>query len=410
MPLDFTALDFETANGFRGSACAVGLVKVRGGVVVDEVHWLIRPPEPFGWFASYHTQIHGITADDVADQPGWLERLPDITRFIGDDVVVAHNAGFDVGVMREACNVYGVPYPSLDFLCSMVLARRALSLPSYQLPYVADVLQVPLGRHHHALDDARCTAAITNALARRVEATTIHELAAAYQVVVGHMEGGVYRSSVTRSGALIRPELNQDADPEGPLYGKVVVFTGALSSMRRQDAWTLTAHVGGIPEKNVTKRTNILVVGDLNPAHLRPGEHLSSKARRAFELQDAGQEIEVMTEMDFIRALQGGREDIWEVITDQDEPPAVPILYRGPRRPLDTTRLPGEDYWAWFERVLRHPDGRATGGEPCDHCGEPVPAKAPWQYRDRHVCSSRCNLALIRRFKKEAGIRPGQQV
>lgn len=78
--------------------------------------------------------------------------------------------------------------------------------------------------------------------------------------------------------------------------------------MRRQDAWEMTARVGGIPEKSTTKRTNVLVVGDLNPAVPRPGEHLSGKARRAFELQDAGQQIEVMTEVDFVRALQGGRE------------------------------------------------------------------------------------------------------
>lgn len=135
---------------------------------------------------------------------------------------------------------------------------------------------------------------------------------------------------------------------------------------------------------------------------LRPGEHLSGKARRAFELQDAGQQIEVMTEMDFIRALQGGREDPWQLIArDAGLPGSVaPVL--GPRRRPFTNlaQIPGENYWDWFDRVLRHPDGRAQGCEPCDHCGTPIQADAPWKHRDRHVCSSRCNESLKRRLKR----------
>lgn len=405
MALDYTALDFETANQFRGSPCSVGLVKVRDGRIVDERHWLMRPPAQVARFTRFNTSIHGITEADVRNQPRWRDRYPDLMRFIGPDVVVAHNAGFDVGVIREACIIDQLPYPTLDFLCSMVLARRALSIPTYRLPFVAETLGSAIGQHHNALDDARCVAAIVNALAQRCGAGSIQDLAAAHQVLIGHMDAGSYRSSVSRSGtaALVQPDPNLDADRDGPLFGRVVVFTGTLMSMTRQEAFTLTAHVGGIPEKNTTRRTNVLVVGDLNPAVLRPGEHVSGRARRAFELQDAGQDIEVMTEMDFLRALQGGREDPWEIING-DSPAAAPPLEiataRGIRRELQLERLPGEDYWPWFERVLAHPDGRAKGGEPCDHCGAPIDAGAAWQHRDRHVCSSRCNEGLKRRLKR----------
>lgn len=57
-----------------------------------------------------------------------------------------------------------------------------------------------------------------------------------------------------------------------------------------------------------------------------------------------------------------------------------------------------DPYWEWFEATLKAPE-RAVGGEPCRICGEPVPAKAPWKYRDRHVCSARCNQTAIRRMK-----------
>lgn len=110
-----------------------------------------------------------------------------------------------------------------------------------------------------------------------------------------------------------------------------------------------------------------------------------------------------MTEMDFLRALQGGREDPWDIITGES-PAATPALEiatsRGARRGLRLERLPGEDYWPWFARVLAHPDGRAQGGEPCDHCGTPIDAGAAWQHRDRHVCGSRCNESLKRRLTR----------
>jgi DNA polymerase-3 subunit epsilon len=81
------------------------------------------------------------------------------------------------------------------------------------------------------------------------------------------------------------------------------VFTGALQSRTRQEAWEEVVRVGGIPENIVTKRTNVLVIGDINPAVLAPGVATTGKAAKAFALQDKGQDIEVMTEDDFLRSL-----------------------------------------------------------------------------------------------------------
>jgi DNA polymerase III subunit epsilon len=81
------------------------------------------------------------------------------------------------------------------------------------------------------------------------------------------------------------------------------VFTGTLQSRTRQTAWEDVVKVGGVPEPGVTKRTNILVIGDINPAVLTPGIATTGKAAKAFALQDQGQDIEVMTEDDFLRSL-----------------------------------------------------------------------------------------------------------
>lgn len=309
--LDFTAIDFETANSYRGSPCSVGLVKVRSGAIVDERHWLIRPPEQVDRFDAFNISIHGITPEMVADAPRWNVVLPQIIDFIGGDVVVAHNAAFDTGVIRYACAVDGIEWPALTFLCTLVIARRAFALPSYRLPFVTEACGVTLQGHHDALADARAVVDIVRGMATSGGVADLHGLAALHGVRVGEMASGVYSGSISTSpggsgSALVAAHANPEADPDGYLYGRVVVFTGALMSMTRQTAWDEVVRAGGQPEENTTKRTNVLVLGSFSPANLRPGADYSGKARKAFDLQGKGQAIELMTEADFLRVLDGG--------------------------------------------------------------------------------------------------------
>jgi len=67
--VDFTAVDFETANSYRGSPCAVGLIRVRKGKAVDERRWLIRPPARVDHFNAFNTGLHGIDAEMVRSAP-----------------------------------------------------------------------------------------------------------------------------------------------------------------------------------------------------------------------------------------------------------------------------------------------------------------------------------------------------
>lgn len=323
MTLDYTAIDFETANSYRGSPCAVGLVRVRNGVAVAERRCLIRPPERVEHFDGWNTAIHGISSEMVADQPRWRDSLPVIVDFIGDDVVVAHNAGFDVGVIRYACAVDNIEWPEMQFLCTMVLSRRALRLPSYRLPFVLEALGGSMKDHHDPLADARAVVELVDRLAANGRINgRIDELAKSVGVNIGHMRAGTYRGCVAISpgsgSRLVQSDLDPNADPGGYLYGRVVVFTGTLLSMTRNIAWAECARIGAIAEPSTTKRTHVLVVGDINPAVLRPGSAVTGRARRAFELQEQGQEIEVLTEDDFLRCLDGKPLDAAAVLLSPD--------------------------------------------------------------------------------------------
>ncbi|WP_308465426.1 exonuclease domain-containing protein [Rathayibacter soli] len=187
MPLDFTAIDFETANSSSASACSVGLVKVRDGKAVDRVGWLIQPPAGHDEFLEWNTRIHGIRSEDVLGAVGWREQLPELVAFADGDILVAHNAGFDMGVIRGACAATALPCPSFDYLCSLQVARRTYHLDSYRLPVAAMAAGFEDFHHHDALADSEACAAIMVHAAKRHGAESMAQLADAVAVHLGHI-------------------------------------------------------------------------------------------------------------------------------------------------------------------------------------------------------------------------------
>lgn len=152
----FVAIDFETADYGRDSACAVGLVRVEDGRIVRQEARLIRPPRREFVF----TYIHGITWEQVAEAPAfagvWEELRPllDGARFLA-----AHNAPFDRSVLRACCLAAGIAAPELPFECSVRVARRRWGIRPANLANVCRVLDIEL-QHHDALSDARACARI----------------------------------------------------------------------------------------------------------------------------------------------------------------------------------------------------------------------------------------------------------
>ena len=158
----FLAIDFETANNAADSACAVGLVRVERGTIVQEESFLIRPPSP----EFYFTHIHGLTWEHVMDAPDFGLLWPDIEPlFDGVDFLAAHNAGFDSRVLRSCAARYELEMPEKDFTCTVQLARRMWEVRPTKLPNVAHYLGLDLN-HHDALSDSRACANIVIAAER----------------------------------------------------------------------------------------------------------------------------------------------------------------------------------------------------------------------------------------------------
>ena len=152
----FVALDFETADYKPDSACAIGIVRVQKGKIVERAHHLIQPPRK--WFRF--TYIHGITWKDVAAKPTFAELWPEVEGLFKDvEFIAAHNAGFDRRVLTACCDAAGLAPPEPEFLCTVALSRSKWGIYPTKLPNVCSRLGIEL-KHHEALSDAEACARI----------------------------------------------------------------------------------------------------------------------------------------------------------------------------------------------------------------------------------------------------------
>ncbi|MEN8119619.1 MAG: exonuclease domain-containing protein [Bacteroidota bacterium] len=145
----FTAIDFETAQGYRWSICQVGLVRVENGIITNEINLLVQPPENYYW--KKFTRIHGIRAKDTANEPPFHIIWPKIEPFIKNQSVVAHNGfAFDFPVLAKTLEYYGMKAPEYEKHCTYRLFGQNLAA-------LCENYRIELN-HHDALSDARACA------------------------------------------------------------------------------------------------------------------------------------------------------------------------------------------------------------------------------------------------------------
>lgn len=287
------AIDFETANERRASACSIGLAWIEDGRVVDRETHLIRPPEMR--FAPVNIRIHGITPDMVASAPEFPDVLATLReRIDGCDMVLAHNAGFDMSVVRASCDAYELSYPEFDYLCTVKVAQRVWSdLGTARLNALGDHLGIAF-KHHDAGEDAYVCAEIALEAMRLREAATLHDLAKVTQVGIGRMSSAGYSAcsaprQARRSVETAKPYSDVFRPVPGiplSMHGKRVVFSGQLSRFSRSEAQEIAGRFGARVMASVTAKTDWVVVGNGAGSKLDRARHLSLKLLSEAEFLD----------------------------------------------------------------------------------------------------------------------------
>lgn len=153
MQNNFTAIDFETAQGKRWSICQVGLVRVENGEVKEQLSILVQPPENFYHYKNI--EIHGIAPEDTANAPTFDKVWKQIEPYISNQNVVAHNGpGFDFNCLRQTLEFYKLEMPNFNGHCTYRIYGANLAS-------LCKAHKINLN-HHNALSDAMACAELFN--------------------------------------------------------------------------------------------------------------------------------------------------------------------------------------------------------------------------------------------------------
>ncbi|HRH97766.1 MAG TPA: 3'-5' exonuclease [Prosthecobacter sp.] len=178
--MKIACIDFETANHSAVSMCAASVAVFQDGELVESPYWLVKPPKGHGFFLPDWTEdIHGLSWLDVQDAPEFsviaAELLGCLTKA---DIVVAHNAPFDMRVLKQTLEHFDLPSPGFQYLCTYRLAARVWpELPNHQLNTVAAHIGHEF-QHHHAQSDAEAAGRVLLAMMGHLKTSSLQELMA----------------------------------------------------------------------------------------------------------------------------------------------------------------------------------------------------------------------------------------
>jgi DNA polymerase-3 subunit epsilon len=280
--MEFIAIDVETANADMGSICQLGLAHFRDGALAGEWKTYVDPED---YFDPVNTSIHGIDEEVVKGAPTLAQVVEPIMQWLDGRVVVCHTH-FDRVALRQALQRYGYEPPKCTWLDSARVTRRTCWSDCAQSGYGLHDVCERIGydfQHHDALEDAKAAGYVLLTAMDTTGITLEEWLVRVERPINPDSPSG---QPIVRSG-----------NPEGDLFGEVLVFTGALEVPRHQAA-DLAAAVGCQVCDNVTKNTTLLVVGDQDVKKLA-GHDKSSKHRRVEALIADGHSIRILRETDF---------------------------------------------------------------------------------------------------------------
>jgi len=155
--MNFIAIDFETAHA--EFPCEIGLTRVHNGQIIESKSWLIKPA-CFPYMNPWNQRVHGISSADVSNAHSFEDLWSELKLWFDDSYLVAHNAAFDMRVLRATLAYYDLAIPCTEYFCSVSLSRKTWKhLPSHSLGVVSQFHNIQF-HHHRAGDDAEACAKI----------------------------------------------------------------------------------------------------------------------------------------------------------------------------------------------------------------------------------------------------------
>ena len=273
--INFVAIDFETAT--PTAACQIGIVVVRKGEIIEEVCRYIQPPE--NKYNKKNITVHHITPDITKDAPTFDKLWPDIRKYFHCQLIVCHNASFDMSIVQKEIYRYNLEdFKPMSIVCTYELTGAKLDVACSDYGITID-------NHHDALSDARACAELFIAyLLSERNSITCNNVEEEYSENRSSEKVSNWTAHESIRKDLLRPDL-ENADKESPFYNKKVVITG-IFSIDRNDLAELLKKMGADINTSISRKTDFVFVGN------EPGP---SKMQKLKALIDGGYDIKIIT-------------------------------------------------------------------------------------------------------------------
>ena len=294
-PNDYCVVDIES-TGFSpeyDEMIELSALKIENNIVVNQYSTLINIGHHLPEFI---TELTGITDDMLSTAPSIDSALSGFLSFIGDSVIIGHNVSFDVNFIYDnSMYIFNKPITN-DFVDTMRISRKLnKDLKHHRLCDLCNFYKIDDSISHRALADCEHTNAIFQIMKNEILNTYNN-----YDEFINLFKYKHHHKSLNASDIVMTED---HIDPDNPLYGKVVVFTGVLEKMLRKDAMQLVVNIGGEVANGVTKKTNYLILGNNDYcSSIKDGK--SSKHKKAEQLKLDGQDIEIIPENVFYDMLE----------------------------------------------------------------------------------------------------------
>ena len=279
--MDFITIDFETANSRLDSACSIGIVGVKNGKIVLQESHLIQPNQEF---SAYNTSIHHLTEEDCKDALPFDLLWNNIHHYFIDVLVFAHNASFDIGVLRALFARYEINNPVIRFGCTVQIGRKLWNgiLPNCKLHTISSHLAIK-HNHHEALSDAKACAEILLYAMKMRSCDDVEQLYSTLGLRFGFSSQTQFYNTYTpytrkRSITLVD-------DPK--LMDKVIGFCGKPTLYTRKEWTALLLSHGAYVENAINYRTDYFIA---------LGNCPKDKLMRATELKNRGASFGMLSE------------------------------------------------------------------------------------------------------------------
>ena len=282
---EYIAIDFETANSNLTSACAIGLVGAKNGKIIYNDYYLINPQEPFN---EFNIMVHHITPDMVEDAKTFPEVWEEIKDIIEGEIVVCHNAMFDIAVLKACIDKYGLEYPNINIGCTLRVSKIAFKdiLPNCKLNTISGYLAVE-HNHHNAISDAQVCYYLLERVKRMYQAIDIIELFEMINLGFGILNSKIYKGCYSK--------LKEKKAKKQVLKGEVFSFAGKPRTLTKTEVVKKIEENGGYYSKDITKGVTAFIIFT---------NATKSKLRELDRIKEV-KNIKVYNEEEFLNLLKG---------------------------------------------------------------------------------------------------------